>query len=100
MSEIIKSWDFTPPSGTPSVLSVEHSGQCIDFSFQNTVVPINNTEVVDYEGHVITILSTGGPSPENISIAPSAGWEVVTQSPIEAADWATTIITICQQLLG
>lgn len=100
MTEIIKTWDFTAPSGAPSILSVEHSGQCMDFVLQNTVVPINNTETVTYEDHVITIISGAGPSPDTLVVAPSAGWELTTQSPIEAADWATTIITICQQLFS
>lgn len=100
MSEIIKSWDFTDPSGSPSILSVDYLGQCMDFIFKNTVVPINNTETVTFEDHVITIISSGGPSPENFAVVPAPGWELVTQSPIEAADWATTVITICQSLFS
>lgn len=100
MSELLKTWDYTSPSGMPTVLSVEHDGQCMDFVFKNTVVPVNNTEVVNYEDHMITIISGSGSEPELFLVTPAPGWEVISLSPIEAPDWATTIITVCQMLLG
>lgn len=72
----------------------------MDFVFENTVVPVNNTETVTYEDHIITMISGSGASPETFMVTPAAGWELATQSPIEAPDWATTVITICQMLFS
>jgi hypothetical protein len=98
---LIEEWGYSPQS----TLTVSEEGTCLTFHFNNTVtsyppeIPTNEW-LIPFEEHTISILSQAGDWPETLSVIPGAGWEVVTQSPIEAADWTTTIITICQMLLG
>jgi hypothetical protein len=93
---IIAEWGYP----LPSILSAEHSGQCIDFKFENTVVPSDVLMQFDYEGHALSILSGSGDLPEAFTVVPAVGWQLISDSPSTALDWATTVITVCQQLLG
>jgi hypothetical protein len=99
MVEIIHEW------GGPlsSIISVDRKGQCIDFIYENTVVPTPGDYLSwDYniDGHILTIENAMDKVPDGMSVTPLPGWEAVTELSVVAPDWATTVITICQQLLG
>ena len=86
-----------------SIISIEEDGQCINVIYENTVVssPYNSTwweYLID--GHTIRIDEASGNFDDLLTVVPAAGWELVTNSPMVAPDWATTIITFCQYLLG
>ena len=85
----------------PSILSVEENGTCLDFVYENTVVPSPSgffTWEYDVDGHVVTITNASGSDPDTLTVDPAVGWEVISESPATALDWATTIITVCQGL--
>lgn len=99
MKVIIDQW------GHPmkSILAVEKDGQCLHFTYENTVVPSpfsDNAWEYDYEGHIIKLNESSGVLPDSLEVVPAIGWELVTDSPIVAPDWDTSIITICEMLLG
>lgn len=96
---IIDEWGY-PLS---SIVSVEENGSCLDFKFENTVVPSPGdffTWDYNVEGHIVTITQANGNDPDTFAVLPAVGWELITESPTQALDWATTIITVCQMLLG
>lgn len=96
---IIDQWGWP----LPSILSVEENSSCLDFVYENTVVPSPGdffTWKYDVDGHIVTITTALGSDPDTLTVDPAVGWEVINQSPAVALDWATTIITVCQMLLG
>jgi len=87
----------------PTTISVEENGSCLDFKIENTVVPSPSnffTWNYDVDGHIVTITQANGDTPDTFAVLPAAGWELLTESPAQALDWATTVITVCQMLLG
>lgn len=87
----------------PSIVSVEEDGHCLNFIYENTVVPSPHSTFgwdYEYQGHIVRLLEASGDLPDKLEVIPEVGWQAITQNPSVAPDWATTIITICQQLLG
>jgi hypothetical protein len=84
----------------PSSITVKPEGNCLDFVFHNTIVPTEMVQGYDFEGHKVIVQSNSGDLPEIFTVQPLPGWEALTDLVMSAQDNATTIITICQQLLG
>jgi hypothetical protein len=93
---ILAEWGYP----IPSTLSAESHGQCIDFKFENTVVPSDMLMQFNYEDHLLSILSASDDLPETFTVVPAVGWQLMSDSPSTALDWATTVITVCQILMG
>jgi hypothetical protein len=96
---IIEEWGYP----MKSILSVEEDGQCLHFIYENTVAPSPySTTAWEYniDGHILKLHEGPGAQPDSIEVIPSVGWELITDSPMVAPDWDTSVITICQMLLG
>lgn len=96
---VIEEWGFP----MKSIVSVEEDGQCLNFIYENTVVPSPySTFGWEYsvEGHVVKISEGSGNLDDLLTVIPASGWELITDSPLVVPDWTTGVITICQMLLG
>lgn len=84
----------------PSKIVAEEVGECINFTFHNTLTSALDVTTWDYMGQMAQVQHGGGKIPDVFSVVASPGWEVVTDNFIAVAEGAKGLITVCQMLLG
>jgi hypothetical protein len=86
----------------PSSIQAKVDGECIDFTYFNTLThyPNGNTVQVELLGHQIVIALEKYTDADVLSVIPLSGWEAVTTNSILVNEWTSGVVRICQILLG
>ena len=92
--------EFVFGTMNPSKIVAEDVGQCINFTFHNTLTSSLDTTLWDYQDQVAMVAHGAGKIPDVFTVTPSPGWEVVTDNFIAVAEGAKGLIQVCQMLLG
>ena len=89
-------WGRVPSSS----LEAAPDGQCVAFTFNNTL-----TDTVDYmplqtEAGTAYINFHFYSEADSFFVLPEAGWEIIGEATLKVEEWSSAVILVCQMLLG
>jgi hypothetical protein len=87
-------------TGQPSSLEAAPDGQCVAFTFNNTL-----TDTVDYmplqtEAGTAYVNFHFYSEADSFFVLPEAGWEIIGEATLKVEEWSSAVILVCQMLLG